>query len=136
MTSIFGNIQLDSDEHCNQRVCLIFPKLGTAHVAPCRVLISKPVSAKRTMNPRKQKTRKDYADATTSNHSGAIKWRCSSIYHRVHLYQECLLVPRRIIKGNLQVGGKQLGFKNVKAVHLQKMGKSEHRFEEASGDFI
>ena len=55
--------------------------------------------------------------------------RCAS-------YQECLLVPRRIIKGNLQVGGKQLGFKNVKAVHLQKMGKSGHRFEEASGDFI
>ena len=54
-------------------------------------------------------------------------------YYHVHLYQECRdlyqfvwqnlscsvsSLPRRIIKGNLQVGGKQLGFKNVKAVHL------------------
>lgn len=100
-----------TDDHCNQRVCLIFPKLGTA---PCRVLISKPVSA-RTMTWRKQKTRKGRTmlppQITVELLSGDAP-QLPSCASRVSS------LPRRIIKGNLQVGGKQLGFKNVKAVHL------------------
>ncbi len=52
--SMLFTARLDSDDHCNcnQRGCLIFPKLGTA---PCSVLISKPVSAERIYELEKAK---------------------------------------------------------------------------------